>query len=270
MTATPSTYETKLTAFLANEDSPAIANPIHSTDGARQFGFPAAFVGGVTVFGWTVPSIMRACGEGWFEHGWAEVYFRRPVFPGQELTVRLAREAGAFDLRVIADGADRITGRAGAGDAPWLSELHAEPRQPLEANTRTPAPLTLETAPLGELIGPMAQPAPVDECVAYVVEKLRSADPRFAGVKPLIHPAWSAGCLTRLLYHEFVRVGPSIHVSSHLQYLASAPAGQTCTAQGRFVEAYERKGDHYGSVEGSFFAEDGTEILRLRHRFIFK
>ena len=41
--------ERTIDAFLSNEDSPTIGNPIHSTEVAQQFGFRGALVGGVTV-----------------------------------------------------------------------------------------------------------------------------------------------------------------------------------------------------------------------------
>ena len=62
-----------ITAFLDGPDSPDISNPIHSTEVATQYGFRAALVGGVTVYGWTVPAIIGALGEGWLERGWADV-----------------------------------------------------------------------------------------------------------------------------------------------------------------------------------------------------
>ena len=75
----------RITAFLDGEDRPDIPNPIHSTGVARQYGFAGPLVGGVTVYGWLVPPILDLLGDAWLESGWADVRFRRPVYPGDDL-----------------------------------------------------------------------------------------------------------------------------------------------------------------------------------------
>ena len=71
-------------AYLSNEDSPDISNPIHSSDVAAQFGFSGALVGGVTLWGWATSTVLEALGEGWLDHGWAEFSFRQPTYPGDQ------------------------------------------------------------------------------------------------------------------------------------------------------------------------------------------
>ena len=66
--------ENQVIAFLGNDDSPDISNPIHSTEVAKQFGFSGPLVGGVTVWGWAPPTIIEAVGEDWLNHGWAAFY----------------------------------------------------------------------------------------------------------------------------------------------------------------------------------------------------
>ena len=55
--------ERSIDAFLSNDDSPDIGNPIHSTEIAKKYGFKGALVGGVTVYGWAVPAILEALGD---------------------------------------------------------------------------------------------------------------------------------------------------------------------------------------------------------------
>ena len=40
-----------VTAYLDNDDSPDIENPIHSTEVARAYGYDGPLIGGVTVWG---------------------------------------------------------------------------------------------------------------------------------------------------------------------------------------------------------------------------
>jgi len=72
-----------ITAFLDGVDDPlAIANKIHSTAGARQLGYKAPLVGGVTLYSWCCADILKVLGEEWLDFGWADISFLRPVFPG--------------------------------------------------------------------------------------------------------------------------------------------------------------------------------------------
>src|SRR3546814_647385 len=111
---TASRAERRLTATLDTpDDRRAISNEIHSTDGAKDYGYRAALVGGATVFGWATPAILDALGEGWLAHGWAEAAFRRPTYPGDELTVVVAPVEGtspqSWELHIVGpDGHDRV------------------------------------------------------------------------------------------------------------------------------------------------------------------
>lgn len=66
-----------------------------------------------------------------------EIAFRRPTYPGDELTITVTPEAGHWLLRITAtDGHDRITGELGLGDAPWLDTLTQTPLRPAEPEMR--------------------------------------------------------------------------------------------------------------------------------------
>lgn len=271
MTTTHGRAQRQMTAFLDGEDSPTIANPIHSTEVARQYGYTAALVGGVTVYGWATPTILDAIGAGWLERGWVEVAFRHPTYPGDALTVDVAPAGdGASALRMTkVDGADAVVGTLGLDDAPWLGELRSPRRRIAESRPERLPRLTMAAAPIGEDIRPMAVSATAEEMRTYALEKQRSVDPRFVGERPLIHPGWIAARMTPLIHHSF-DYGPSIHARSHIQHLAPAEAGQIVTVAGHVVETYERKGHHYIVVDGVMLSEDARELARLRHTTIFQ
>ena len=89
------TIENTVVAYLDNDDSPDITNPIHSTEVAKSYGFDGPLVGGVTVWGWATDTILAALGEGWLEGGWAEYSFRQPTFPGDTLVIRARLNEGS-------------------------------------------------------------------------------------------------------------------------------------------------------------------------------
>lgn len=262
--------ERRFEAFLDGVDSPDISNPIHSTEVAQAFGFKAALVGGVTVWGWCARAVIEALGERWLEDGWADVHFRQPVYPGDSLTIRVASGAQPRAFEVAnQEGEVCLRGQAGLGNAPWLGELTDSPWRTAEpAPTELPA-LTLESAPAGSELRPMAVPYQLTDATTYASEKQRDAAPPWVGPGARIHPGWIATRMTPLLKHSFA-YGPSIHTRTQVQHLAPAFAGQTVTVAGRFIRAYERKGHHVAELDGILLAESGREVARLRHTTIFR
>lgn len=270
MTAEPRTAERRITAFMENPDAPRPENPIHSTAGGTQYGYRAALVGGVTVYGWAAPAIMEALGERWLERGWCEVAFRRPVYPGDEMTARLTEQPdGTFAFEMTnEDAASCLVGVAGLGDAPWLGGMLTPERLEAEPRPESLPQLTLDNAPVDEDLRPQAVELTVEQARRYATEQEADDDPLFQGERPRIHPGWIAARMSPFLHHTF-DYAPSIHAKSHIQHLAPAYAGQTLTIAGRGVEVFERKGHQYIVADGLISGEDGTRLARVRHTTIF-
>jgi hypothetical protein len=262
--------ERRITAFLDGPDSPDISNPIHSTAVASTYGYRAALVGGVTVYGWTVPAILDVFGEEWLEDGWVDIAFRRPVYPGDEMTARVMAETGGSGSLVMENGAGErcLVGSAGRGAAPWLGDLQLPVRRKAEQRPKRVPPLTLATAPVGHDLRPMPVPFSLEDSIAYAIEKQADPSPRWTVAPAHIHPGWIAARMTPMIHHSY-DYGPAIHTRSQVQNMAAGYAGQTVTVAGHFVEAYELKGHHYGVVDGVILAQSGEELARIRHTTIF-
>jgi len=263
--------ERTIDAFLDNEDSGDIVNPIHSTGFAQRHGFRGALVGGVTVWGWATPAILDAVGDEWLDRGWAEFTFRQPTYPGDRIVVRVRpAEAGTFAVTMTnQSGVDCVAATVGTGDAPWLGEL-TSPAHREAAPPPDPKPtLTLEHAPIGRDLVPMAQPMFLDDAREYIRVSQRSDDPRFIGEHSRIHPGWLAGRFEDLLRHNFA-IPASMHTRSRVQHLAPAYAGQTIVSAARMVEAYERKGHRFGVFDCIVLGEAGEPLARIRHTTIFR
>ena len=274
MTRATGSAELTVEAFLDNEDSDDIRNPIHSTAFARRYGFRGPLVGGVTVWGWATPAILAAAGDAWLDRGWSEFVFRQPAYPGDRLQIRVRpdaeRDDGAFSVTMTnQDGIDCVVATVGLGDAPWLGELRA-PRRLDAAPAPEPKPaLLLETAPVGADLVPAAFPFSTQDARDYIRESQRTDDPRFTGDRPRLHPGWITGRVEELLRHNFA-LPSSMHTRSHVQQLAPAYAGQTLTAAATMIEAYERKGHHIGVFDCLILGEDGTKLAHMRHTTIFR
>ena len=157
MTTTRRYGERHITAFMEDPDNMNIGNIIHANQGARDYGYRAALVGGVTVYGWCVPAFLQALGERWLEDGWVDVSFRHPTYPGDEMTARVTeRDDGAFDFAMTnQDGQACLTGELGLGRAPWLEDLKLPSRRTAEPRPESLPQLTLDIAPVGQDLRPM-------------------------------------------------------------------------------------------------------------------
>ncbi len=261
-------------AYLSNEDSPDISNPIHSSDVAAQFGFSGALVGGVTLWGWATSTVLEALGEGWLDHGWAEFSFRQPTYPGDQMTIVAAPEAeapagGWSVVMANQEGVECVRATVGLGDGPWLEEF-ATPEAMTAAPPPEPRPaLVLDTAPVGEDWTPTLEVATSEAMRAFAAEHQRSADPRFVGDSPRVHPAWTAGWSERLLRHNW-SIPSSMHTRSWVQHLRRIEPGTTVTGGAHLLEAYERRAHHFAKFDVLLRDEAGNDLARLRHWTVFR
>ncbi len=273
MTASPRRAELRLTATLDTpDDRSAIGNEIHSTEGAKDYGYQAALVGGATVFGWATPAVLEALGEGWLSRGWVEAAFRRPTYPGEDLhiTVEPAHSlADAWELHILGpDGHDRVSGTVGLGDAPWLDQLAPPLLRPADPPLEDIPHLTMDVAPVGREIRAYGGEFSAEEARTYARDRERATEALFLGDRPLLHPGYVAMRPIRVLHHSF-HYGPAIHAKSQIQFLRPAHAGGELVTTAQFVEAYERKGHHYAVIDCATYGAEGNEVIRQRHTNIF-
>lgn len=252
------------------------ANPIHSAEGAASAGYSGALVAGIHTYGWSSAAILSLLGDRWLDDGWADVRYRRPVYPDDVLTTTVTM-AGDADHATVStakdDGSVVLDGTAGLGKATWFAELTLPDRRTAEPEVADAEKvrMTLESAPVGEDYRPMAVDASLKFHTAWVTTRLEEDDARYidADGPPRLHPAFIAGRMTPLFRHSYL-YGPAIHARSQIQHLAPAHAGQTLTVAARLFNAYERKGHHYHESDCVILGADGTELVAKRHTGIFK
>ena len=258
--------EEVLHAVMEDADELKPGNPIHSTDGAREYGFRAALVGGATVYGWAVRTIVSVLGERWLQDGWAHVRFRKPVYPNDELHVRVFEDHG-FSVGATDDVA--VVGEVGLGPAPWIGELGYPTTLVPSARAVGVPLLTPDNVPVGRDLAPRAVPLGVDEAIAFARDQERETLAIFFGASPFVHPAWLASQPIYLLHHSY-DYGPAIHAESHIQHLGVARAGQDFLVAGRCVAAYARKGHQYVVNDCLIRSANGHDVARIRHTVIYQ
>lgn len=262
-------------ATMEDPDDPEMfeRNRIHTNAGAREYGFKGAFVGGVTLYAWCVPTIVAALGDAWLDEGWVNIRFRRPVYPGAQMHVRVTAQDGSPGslFEAATDGEKAIVGEVGLGLAPWLGELHETPFSPPAARAEgTERPfLTLEDAPIGQ---PMrsyryGRNTPPPPGATGPMAEITALD---TPAGPVVHPAVLARQMISFMAWSYEYGHPAIHVSSHIQHFARVPADTEVVLCGTFVNAFERNGHHQAVIEADLYSLDGQRLARQRHVNIFK
>lgn len=266
--------EGEFIASMEDPDDPDMfrRNRIHTNAGAREYGFSGAFVGGVTLYGWCVPTIIEALGERWLEDGWVNMRFRRPVYPGARLQVRVSapHDGGSHDFQAVQeDGEAAITGAVGLGPAAWLSDLRETPFSPPQPTPAQRPVLTLADAPVGRPLRSYqyGRQTPEPEFSAAAHSGLTELE---TSAGPVIHPATMARQMISLLAGSYEYGKPSIHAESHIQHLGRVPADSDVVLCGTFVTAYERNGHHYAVIDADLYTLSGERLARLRHTNIFR
>ena len=268
--AEPRLVEQSVVAFLDNEDSETISNPIHSSVVAKRFGFDGPLVGGVTVWGWSTPAILDALGEDWLGHGWAEYRFRRPIYPKNHVAIRLERaEDGLFGHTMSnQDGVECVVGRVGLGNGPWVDEFTTPSNMTPGEPAKSKPELALDPGLVGKEWVSELVPASIEDLTTYSSFSHRLDDPRFVGTTPRLHPAWIAARAEGIMRHNWA-IPQSIHTESRVQYLSPAYAGEPVAVGARCIDLFERNNRHLVRFDCLLRGADGTNIARLRHTTIF-
>ncbi len=306
--ATLPTIERTITAFLDGDDSLEINNIIHSTAGAARYGYTGPLVGGTTVYSWSIAALVEALGEAWLNEGWVEFQLRKPVYPDEVITTRVAplpplggdagspsqlpprggdassssplppsggklpkAEGGSLPVAFTMTkhtGEIAVRGTAGLGIADFNTEI-------TNATDRTPQPeppdrpfITRALAPLGEDLPAMAVDLNAAEAGRYADEKARDSGPLWQGDNSRVHPGWIAQRANALLAHTWRYT--AIHASSQIQHLAPVHSDQTLLVSGRLASGYERKGHEYAVIDLTVTAEDGRDLVRMRQPTIYQ
>ena len=266
--------ENAIVAYLDNEDSPDISNPIHSTEVAKAYGFTGPLVGGVTVWGWATDTILAALGEDWLGDGWAEYSFRLPTFPGDTLNIRAVLDAeppsGSWKVEMINQSDEVcVVGQVGLGKAEWSHEFRRpESMHPTDESQRK-GPLTLENAKTGRDWVAMKLDFSKETAREFTTQKQLTDNPLFADNNAIAHPSWTAGWAERLLRHNF-DIPSSMHTRSRVQHHGKIAVGTSVIGGAHLIDVYERRAHHFANFDVLLQDQHGLDIAQLRHWTIFK
>tara|TARA_B100000029_G_scaffold13248_2_gene13827 strand:+ start:4565 stop:5410 length:846 start_codon:yes stop_codon:yes gene_type:complete len=269
-----SVIENKFVAYLDNEDSANISNPIHSTEVANSYGFSGPLVGGVTVWGWCTDTILQALGEDWLGHGWSEYSFRQPVYPGDVLTIRAeqVRSNGDIEWEISMINQSEVvcvSGKVGLNNAPWLSELVRPNSMKVVDDVENKGLMALESVEINKDWNAQKITFSSEVNKDFLSTKQLTDNPVFCGDFAVAHPSWIAGWPEQLLRHNFI-IPSSMHTRSKVQFYKKVPIGTSVIGGAILLDAYERKAHHFANFDVLIQDQYGEDVAIMRHWTIFR
>lgn len=217
-------------------------NLIHTDEGARSAGFPAALVAGVTTYAYLTHPLIDAWRLDWVAHGGCEMRFRSPVFAGDTVNcVPCTAGNGEFvvEARVGHEQSPRAMVRA------WPVDRRPAP---IRAGERLPDYHVRLGAELGPDYGVRA-----------------GDDLEICPVAGAVHPAvWPA--LANNVFHQHLVHGPWIHTRSVVSHRGLAREGAEVVVSTTVVERFHRSGER--AVAELVIRADGAVVAHVEHEAI--
>ena len=253
--------------------SDAWENKIHEDSLARAFGFRGGLVPGVTVYSWMTHPVVASLGGAWLDHGTFSVRFAKPVYFGEEVTVRTSvaahsRDEVTIQARVV-NAQDEVCATATMGMplGPLLPlpDVAAYPAAPLPADRPLASRAVLESRAVLGTPRLQLDRAVLDAFLLKVGERL----PIYRGADAPAHPGIYLEQANRALDRN-VRVSPWIHVESHGQHLSVPRVGQPLEMRARVKNLFQGKGHEFVELDLLLLAAGARPVAAIRHVAIYQ
>jgi acyl dehydratase len=219
-------------------------NAIHTDDGARLAGFPAALVAGVTTYAYLTHPIAAAWGEDWLAGGRAEVRFRAPVFAGDSVTCATAADPADPTRATV----EAVVPRESGARAVLLAWRDAGPPPEPRSGER----LASRQITLSDRYGASYGRRAGDDLDVYERQGI-------------VHPAVWPSLANNVVHTDLAR-GSWIHTRSRIAHHALARDGATADVHATVVERFERSGER--AILDVVIEVDGVVVATLEHEAI--
>lgn len=217
-------------------------NPIHTDEGAREAGYPAAVVAGTTVYALMTHPPAVAWGDDWIGRGGCEVRFRGPVLEDDQVECRVAAgQHGHWTVEAVA-----------RGDVASTCEVWLDAELP-EARDGEPLPsieLVLDDgwASYGTRSG--------DDLAVYAE-------------RGIAHPAvWPS--LGNRVFKEHLVTGPWIHTRSRIAHCAVAARDTPIRIDSTVVDRFDTRAGARAVVDIRITDPDDRVLCVIEHEALIE
>jgi acyl dehydratase len=220
------------------------ANRIHSSEFARSVGYQGGLVPGVDVFAYMAHAVCEAWGLEWLAGGALDAHFARPVYDGDELTVRAESAADGLDVQVLHPaGYVCAAGTAKLGVERVTADGHRWPALPLPEQ---PLPATRQALEATPVLGTFEQTLTPESGRAQL-EEVRERLSSFSE-RRIIHPGHMLRLADSVLSAN-VELPPWMHVSSRALFFAPVHWGDSVSVRARVISLFEKKGHRFVQLD---------------------
>jgi acyl-CoA thioesterase FadM len=260
--------------LIAHNTATASANKIHDDAVARRYGFRGGLVPGVDVYAYMTRAPAAAWGLDWLAGGSLRARFLAAVYEGQRVavvaeTTSTTTAGGTMSIELHGpDGATCATGEAGlavdAGDPPPVSTWPAA--NPPEAGAELPQASPESLIPGTALAIPVHR-FHADQAGPYLAA-VREDLPLYADER-VAHPGWLLRDANYVLSAN-VRLGPWIHVESHVRHHEAVHDGDDLQARAVVTREWEHKGHRFVELDVGLIVDATRVAARITHTAIYQ
>ncbi len=246
----------------------ASENKIHDDATAQKFGFQGGLVPGVEVYAYMAHVPAAKWGLDWLENGEASARFVKPVYDGHEAIVtgtENKESADTLDLSVESLGQHCATGSASLPAQPVLTfDPNQFDRASLPANRPPASPESLVP---GQTLGTVPFCWDSETAPTYL-DEVRETSQLYMR-EGVCHSGFFLRAANSALAQN-VKLGPWIHVGSHIQHHARARIGEPLEARSCVRENYEQKGHLFVVLDVLILADSKRPVASIRHTAIYE
>ena len=247
-------------------------NKIHSDEVAAQFGFRGGLVPGVGVYAYLTHPVAEMLGEKWLHQGAMTAKFLKPIYHGEEVTVKgKVTSVAPLCIGLELFDAGGILCAVGEASLPInLPELNIEnyPLQNLPVGADRPVASNVNL-PVGKMLGSLSWEMNLAEIESKFLTDVGAKLPIFFGDQAVCHPAYYLAQANEILMAT-VKLGPWIHTGSKVQHYSLPKDGERLSMRGKVLESSERRGHEIVVLDLGIFGEDGRPVAQIRHSAIVR
>jgi acyl dehydratase len=258
--------------LIAHNTATASANKIHDDTVARRYGFRGGLVPGVDVYAYLTRAPAEAWGLDWLARGSLRARFLAPVYEGQRVTVVAGSPAGRT-MSVELHGEDGAICAAaeaglvdGEGDPPPASTWPAADPPEAEPEADLP-PASPESLRPGTALAIPAHRFHADQAGPYLAA-IREDLPLYADQR-VAHPGWLLRDANYVLSAN-VRLGPWIHVESHVRHHEVVHDGDDLQARAVVTREWAHKGHRFVELDVGLIVDADRVAARITHTAIYQ
>ena len=236
-------------------------NRIHSDGAARTYGFDAALVPGVAVFGHMTHPLVAALGADWLGGHAADIRLLKPAYDGDALAIEHSEEAGEHVVRCTARGVLLSEMRSSAGVPPVDAMAAVPGGEPVDDIPE----IAWNLIHVGEPFPAFRWTPDMEEHVVYA-SQVDDDLPIWRG--NLLHPHAILSKANQALSNRF-RLPAWLHVGSRILFREPIHVGDEIEVRAVPVEKWRRKGHEFIELYVAYVTDGGVKT-EIRHTAIFK